>query len=86
VHALSPPHRILKWEKVVEYAFLADFNLLHDSHSDVSQWQWATPAAHQATDLYFKCCCAKKEITRLNVEMHHLATYIHDEDHYLCKY
>ncbi|KAG1731393.1 hypothetical protein EDB19DRAFT_1896940 [Suillus lakei] len=41
-HALSPPRRMLKWEEVVEYAFLADFNLL------------PMPAAHQATDLYFK--------------------------------
>ncbi|KAG2336445.1 hypothetical protein BDR05DRAFT_978790 [Suillus weaverae] len=82
---LSPPHlglftpyprQMLKWEEVVEYAFLADFDLLRDSHSDISQWQWATPAARQATDLYFKCCRAKEEITRLNVE-------ICDEDHYL---
>ncbi|KAG0694180.1 hypothetical protein DFH29DRAFT_1083929 [Suillus ampliporus] len=83
VHALSPPRRMLKWEEVVEYAFLADFGLLRNSCSDVSQWQWATPAARQATDLYFKRCCAKEEITRLNVEVRHLASYIHDEDHYL---
>ncbi|KAG0694016.1 hypothetical protein DFH29DRAFT_1037153 [Suillus ampliporus] len=81
--ALSPPRRMLKWEEVVEYAFLADFDLLRDSRSDVSQRQWATPAAHQATDLYFKRCRAKEEITRLNVEVRRLASYIHDEDHYL---
>ncbi|KAG2126322.1 hypothetical protein DEU56DRAFT_872938 [Suillus clintonianus] len=68
--------------EVVEYAFLADFDLLRDSRSDVSQRQWATPAARQATDLYFKHCRAKEEITRLNVEVRCLA-YIHDEDHYL---
>ncbi|KAG2336258.1 hypothetical protein BDR05DRAFT_978821 [Suillus weaverae] len=83
VRALSPPHRMLKWEEVVEYAFLADFDLLRDSRSDISQWQWATPAARQATDLYFKCCRAKEEITRLDVEVRRLATYIRDEDHYL---
>jgi hypothetical protein len=81
--ALSPPHQMLKWEEVVEYTFLADFDLLCNSHSDVSQWQWATPTARQATDFYFKCCHAKEEITRLNVEVRRLATYIHDEDHYL---
>ncbi|KAG1770797.1 hypothetical protein EV702DRAFT_1202270 [Suillus placidus] len=85
VRALSPPRRMLKWEEVVEYAFLADFDLLRDSHSDISQRQWATPAARQATDLYFKCCRAKEEITRLDVEVHRLATYICDEDHYLCE-
>ncbi|KAG2149247.1 hypothetical protein DEU56DRAFT_729669 [Suillus clintonianus] len=83
VRALSPPRRMLKWEEVVEYAFLADFDLLRDSRSDVSQRQWATPAARQATDLYFKHCRAKEEITRLNVEVRCLASYIHDEDHYL---
>ncbi|KAG1844379.1 hypothetical protein F4604DRAFT_1884457 [Suillus subluteus] len=81
--ALSPPHRTLKWEEVVEYTFLADFDLLRDSRSDVSQRQWATPAACQATDLYFKCCHAQEEIARLNVEVRRLATYIHDEDRYL---
>ncbi|KAG1734417.1 uncharacterized protein EDB91DRAFT_1238427 [Suillus paluster] len=81
--ALSPPRWMLKWEEVVEYAFLADFDLLRDSCSDISQRQWATPAAHQATDLYFKRCRAKEEITRLNVEVRHLASYIHDEDRYL---
>ncbi|KAG0708391.1 hypothetical protein DFH29DRAFT_1045059 [Suillus ampliporus] len=81
--ALSPPRPMLKWEEVVEYAFLADFDLLRDSRSDVSQRQWATPAARQATDLYFKRCRAKEEITRLNVEVRRLASYIHDEDHYL---
>ncbi|KAG1738866.1 uncharacterized protein EDB91DRAFT_1237653 [Suillus paluster] len=85
VHALSPPHWTLKWEEVVEYAFLADFDLLRDSHSDVSQQQWATPAARQATDLYFKHCRAKEEITQLNVEVRRLASYIHDEDCYLCE-
>ncbi|KAG1765824.1 hypothetical protein EV702DRAFT_1182405 [Suillus placidus] len=83
--ALSPPRWMLKWEEVVEYAFLADFDLLRDSCSNISQWQWATPAACQATDLYFKCCRAKEEITRLDVEVRRLATNIRDEDHYLCE-
>ncbi|KAG1724205.1 uncharacterized protein EDB91DRAFT_1239991 [Suillus paluster] len=70
--ALSPPRQTLKWEEVGEYAFLAEFDLLRDSHSNVSQRQWAMPAARQATDLYFKHCRANEEITRLNVEDHYL--------------
>ncbi|KAG2337267.1 hypothetical protein BDR05DRAFT_978578 [Suillus weaverae] len=58
----------------LDYAFLADFDLLRDSRSNISQRQWATPAACKATDLYFECCRAKEEITRLDVE-----------DHYLCE-
>ncbi|KAG1730167.1 hypothetical protein EDD22DRAFT_1011782 [Suillus occidentalis] len=66
--ALSPPRQSLKWEEVVEYAFLADFDLLRDSRNDVSQHPWASPSTRQATDLYFKTCRAREEITRLNVE------------------
>ncbi|KAG6858491.1 hypothetical protein C0993_005611, partial [Termitomyces sp. T159_Od127] len=28
--ALSPPHPELSWDLIVEYAFLADFNILSD--------------------------------------------------------
>jgi hypothetical protein len=83
--ALSPPRQSLKWEEVVEYAFLADFDLLRDSRNDVSQRPWASPSARQATDLYFKTCRAREEITRLNVEVRRLATYLRDEEHYLCE-
>ncbi|KAG0698993.1 hypothetical protein DFH29DRAFT_983677 [Suillus ampliporus] len=80
---LSPPCQTLKWEEVVEYAFLANFDLLRNSREDVSQQQWATPTARQATNLYFKMCHAKEEITCLNIEIRRLVTYMCDEDHYL---
>ncbi|KAG1906113.1 uncharacterized protein F5891DRAFT_1125597 [Suillus fuscotomentosus] len=81
--ALSPPHRMLKWEEVVEYAFLANFDLLHDSHDDVSHRPWAMPSVRQATNLYFKTCRTREEITQLNIEVRRLATYLRDEEHYL---
>ncbi|KIK17789.1 hypothetical protein PISMIDRAFT_52478, partial [Pisolithus microcarpus 441] len=33
----------LRWEEVVEYAFLADFDLLRDTREDISQRPWAHP-------------------------------------------
>jgi len=38
-------------------------------------------------DHYFKICHAKEEISRLNVEIQHVTTYLRDEDCYLhaCK-
>ncbi|KAG2058448.1 hypothetical protein BDR06DRAFT_968459 [Suillus hirtellus] len=81
--SLTPPHRTLKWDEVIEYAFLSDFDLLHDAHQDISQCPWATPAAHQATDLYFKMCCAKEEVLHLNNEIQCLVTYIQDKECYL---
>ncbi|KAG1719798.1 hypothetical protein EDD22DRAFT_983278 [Suillus occidentalis] len=68
---------------VIEYVFLSDFDLLCDAHQDISQCPWAMPAAHQATDLYFKMCRAKEEVLHLNNKIRRLVTYIHDEEHYL---
>ena len=81
--ALSPPRQTLHWKEVVEYAFLADFDLLRDARQDISQRPWAKPAARLATDLHFKISRAKEEIERLNVEIPRVATYIWDEDRYL---
>jgi hypothetical protein len=60
---------MLHWKEVVEYVFLVDFDLLHDTHRDISQSLWATPAAQLATDLHFKICRAKEEIQRLNIKI-----------------
>ncbi|KIK33852.1 hypothetical protein CY34DRAFT_26971 [Suillus luteus UH-Slu-Lm8-n1] len=81
--SLTPPRRTLKWDEVIEYVFLSDFDLLRDARQDISQYPWATPAARQATDLYFKMCRAKEEVLRLNNEIQRLVTYIHDEECYL---
>ncbi|KAG1834285.1 hypothetical protein DFJ58DRAFT_719367 [Suillus subalutaceus] len=85
--AMHPPRQTLKWEEVVEYVFLADFDLLRDTRADVSQQPWSSAAARSAMDLYFKMCRAREEIQRLNVEVRRLVTYIRDEDKYLwtCK-
>jgi hypothetical protein len=80
---LPIPRRQLDWKEVVEYAFLADFDLLRDARQDVSNRPWATPAGRLAMDLYFKIERAREEITRLNVEIRRVATYIRDEDHFL---
>ncbi|KIJ58438.1 hypothetical protein HYDPIDRAFT_102653, partial [Hydnomerulius pinastri MD-312] len=81
--AMEPARRTLEWDEVVEYAFLADFDLLRDVHQDVSQRPWATPAGRAAMDAYFKKCRAEEEIHRLNIEMQRLLTYIRDEEDYL---
>ncbi|KAG2362677.1 hypothetical protein BDR07DRAFT_1451032 [Suillus spraguei] len=82
-----PPRQTLKWEEVVEYAFLADFDLLRNTRFDISSLPWSSPAARSAMDLYFKMCRACEEICRLNIEVRRLVTYIRDEDKYLreCK-
>ncbi|KAG1781348.1 hypothetical protein EV702DRAFT_927099, partial [Suillus placidus] len=66
-----------------KYAFLADFDLLCNAWADVSQTPWSSPAVRNAMDLHFKMCQAQEEISRLDVEVRHLVTYIRDEDNYL---
>ena len=44
----------LDWKEVVEYAFLANFDLLCDARQDISDQPWATLAGHLAMDLHFK--------------------------------
>lgn len=81
--AVSPPRATLSWEDVVEYAFVADFDLLRDARQDVSHRPWATPTGRHTMDTYFKMRRASEEILRLNVEIRRMATYLRDEEVYL---
>ncbi|KAI6033764.1 hypothetical protein BKA83DRAFT_4486842 [Pisolithus microcarpus] len=81
-HACSPPYPQLTFEEVVEYTFLADFDLLCNATcEDISQCPWASPAAHAAMDQYFKVCHAEEEIKCLNVKICCIITYLCDKDH-----
>lgn len=80
---LRPPRQQLTWEEVVEYAFLADFDLLRDTRQDIRTRPWSTPAARLAIDSYFKLLRAEEEIIRLNVEIPRFLTFMRDEDAYL---
>jgi hypothetical protein len=82
--ALSPPRPTLSWEEVVEYAFLADFDLLRDARQDISQRPWATPTGRLCMDTHFKMRRAREEIQRLNVEIRRLATYFISKTRVLC--
>ncbi|KAI5991914.1 hypothetical protein EDD15DRAFT_2388404 [Pisolithus albus] len=75
--------RTLEFDEVVEYAFLADFDLLRDTRQDISTRPWASPTGRLAINTYFKLCRAEEEVIRLNVEIRRVATYLVDEDRYL---
>ena len=80
---MSPKKPLLSWENVVEYAFLADFDLLRDTREDITTKSWAKPASRLASDSYFKMERAKEEIIRLNVEIRRVVTYMRDEERFL---
>ena len=48
----------------MEYAFLADFDLLSDMRLDVHLKTWAKPASRVLMDQYFKMERAREEITK----------------------
>ncbi|KAJ7318464.1 hypothetical protein DFH08DRAFT_1036242, partial [Mycena albidolilacea] len=81
--SLDPPRRTLKWEEVVEFTFLSDFDLLRDPEGNAAICPWATPAARALMDTHFKILRAKEEIQRLNIEIRRLVTYIRDERDFL---
>ena len=65
---LLPPWPKLSWKEVVEYSFLAKFDLLQESHHDICTADWAQPARWEATITYLRLKHAQEEIARLNVE------------------
>jgi hypothetical protein len=80
---LGVPREALTWEEVVNYSFLAEFDLLRDGQDDVRTYAWAKPSGRVAMDQYYKLECAAEEITRLNIEIHRLVTHIRDKEAFL---
>jgi hypothetical protein len=70
---------------VVEYVFLADFDILRDTRTEIQSKPWTHPAYRLAMDRYFKILCAHEEIKRLNVEIPWVVTWIRDENRFLRK-
>ncbi|KAF6742544.1 hypothetical protein DFP72DRAFT_830402 [Ephemerocybe angulata] len=81
--ALTPPRPSLTWDQVVEYAFLADFDLLRDTRQDIRDRPWARPLNRALMDKYFKIQRAGEEIERLNIEIKRVVTHIQDEENFL---
>ncbi|KAJ7813877.1 hypothetical protein B0H14DRAFT_3090238 [Mycena olivaceomarginata] len=73
----------LSWEQIVDYAFLADFDLLREGREDIRSEPWAQPAGRLAMDQHYKLLRADEEISRLNVEIPRLITYMVDEERFL---
>ncbi|KAI6094284.1 hypothetical protein EDD16DRAFT_1699072 [Pisolithus croceorrhizus] len=83
--AMRPPHQTLHWEQVVEYAFLANFDLLQDTRENVSQHPWVHPTVCFAMDTYFKMCRAEEEIERLNEKINNVHPALGHQISQCCK-
>jgi hypothetical protein len=64
---------------VIDFTFLADFDILRDPEGNAALRPWATPGARELMDTHFKIERVKEEIDRLNIEIRRLVTYIRDE-------
>ncbi|KAH7904048.1 hypothetical protein BJ138DRAFT_1019678, partial [Hygrophoropsis aurantiaca] len=49
---LDPPRLPLKWEQIVEFSFLAEFDLLRETDSQIHAKRWANPAHRLAAVQY----------------------------------
>ncbi|KAJ7727652.1 hypothetical protein DFH07DRAFT_871547 [Mycena maculata] len=81
--SMTPSKPTLDWDEVVEYAFLADFDLLREGREDIRGELWAQPAGRAAMDQHYKLLRADEEIERLNIEIRRLVTYMRDEGEFL---
>jgi hypothetical protein len=80
---LSPPAPELSWDNIVDYAFLADFDILRCAMQDIREKAWANPTTRILPDKFFKLQRAREEIKRLNIEIRRVVTYIQDEERFL---
>ncbi|KAL0567338.1 hypothetical protein V5O48_014650, partial [Marasmius crinis-equi] len=82
--AMNPPRPTLEWRSILDMVTIADFDLLKDTHLDLSHVSWAQPHHRECMRLYFGLKRAREEITRLNVEIPRLLTGMLDDhaDHY----
>ncbi|KAG1722924.1 uncharacterized protein EDB91DRAFT_1037898, partial [Suillus paluster] len=78
--ALNPPRLKLSWKDIEEYSFLGEFDLLRYSRTDIREADWTKPAYREATTKHFKLLHAREEVSHLNIEIHRLCTFIHDEE------
>ena len=76
--SLSPPRFPLDAKTVLEYVFIAEFDLLRDSRQQLHLQAWAQPAECSLASSYFKLECSKEKIVRVNIEARRLRTAMHD--------
>ncbi|KAJ7606265.1 hypothetical protein FB45DRAFT_1041458 [Roridomyces roridus] len=81
--AVIPPKAPLNIEQVLEYTFVADFDLLRHSTHDVEGRTWSRPAFRSVMNRYFRIERAREEIKRLDIEIRRFVTWMQDERAFL---
>ncbi|KAK1230267.1 hypothetical protein PQX77_006642 [Marasmius sp. AFHP31] len=79
---MEPPRQVLDWKDILDMATVADFDLLRDTELDLTHVPWAQPGLRDLKR-------AHKEISRLNIEISRLITFMIDDHadyyHAICR-
>ncbi|KAG1870301.1 hypothetical protein F4604DRAFT_1881242 [Suillus subluteus] len=81
--SMQPPAPHLKWNDIVNYGFISEFELLklaYSQHPEILSKPWTVPGNREVATKFFKILRAQEEIVRLNVEVCRLRTAISDGD------
>lgn len=76
---ISPPRPTVTFKEIINYAWLAHFDLLRVSRNNINDKQWTQPHVRVLMDQWYKLQRAHEEIKRLNVEIKRLQTWLRDD-------
>ncbi|KAG1737377.1 hypothetical protein EDB19DRAFT_1637003 [Suillus lakei] len=79
--SVQPPAPHLKWNDIVNYGFISEFELLklsYSQHPEILSKPWTVPGHREVAAKYFKILHTQEEIIHLNVEVCCLHTAISD--------
>lgn len=79
---LKPPRKLLKWDDIMAYTYLSEFDFLKDSSEEIMEKPWAKPVVREGMSEFFKLLGAKDELERLHVEIKRLLTKMKEEEDY----
>ncbi|KAL0578052.1 hypothetical protein V5O48_003958 [Marasmius crinis-equi] len=77
--SLNPPRESLEWIQIVDMVKLAEFDVLRDTTTSLSELIWARPEHKEVVNLHYSILRAREEITRLNVEIKRKVSHMLDE-------
>ncbi|KAE9383060.1 hypothetical protein BT96DRAFT_798136, partial [Gymnopus androsaceus JB14] len=78
--ALHPPRRKITWDKIVDFSYLSEFDILRNTREEVREKKWATPQNHLLMSQFFKYVRVEEEIAWVHVEVKRLLTHMVDEE------
>ncbi|KZT31570.1 hypothetical protein SISSUDRAFT_959411, partial [Sistotremastrum suecicum HHB10207 ss-3] len=78
-----PARPLLDSKKILDYAYLGEFELLRESPNGILEKPWAQPVARETSVLHFKLLRAEEEVVRLNIELKRLKTFMVEEEAFL---